>query len=138
MIITLAAITLAAANPFPEPADDVDGALTSVGLNPLLAVGGHDEKGAVELPWDLAQGSVHGECFEKKSALISKCTLQVVPTRSRLPGPKELMLAQGPTTSSNRTMGNTLSNKDHSMDGIGTRNLMVVRQSGSARRNNGS
>ena len=70
MIITLAAITLAAANPFPEPADDVDGALTSVGLKPLLAVGGHDEKGSVELPLDLAQGSVHGESLEK-SALIS-------------------------------------------------------------------
>ena len=65
MIITLAAITLAAANPFPEPAGDVGAALTSVGLQPLLAVDGFDEKGAVELPWDLAQGSVHGESLEK-------------------------------------------------------------------------
>ena len=68
MIITLAGITLAAANPFPEPADDVelDGALTSVGLKPLLAVDGFDEKGSVELPFDLAQGSVHGECLFKE------------------------------------------------------------------------
>ena len=83
MIITLAAITLAAANPFPEPADDDVGvALTSVGLKPLLAVDGFDEKGSVELPFDLAQGSVHGECFEEKKVH----RLQNVPCRLPLQG----------------------------------------------------